>query len=118
MADNSSKQSSLIDALQTRPYQGWQAILPGETRRPAQLVAAMRHALLAGGKRFRPFLVVECARLFRPEDVEEDGLWRVAAAVDASERVIAAARAVVDLLARLMAQTALPHTPVEENEDD
>ncbi len=56
--------------------------LPGETRRPARLVAAMRHALLAGGKRFRPFLVVECARLFRPDDIEEDGLWRVAAAVE------------------------------------
>jgi farnesyl diphosphate synthase len=56
--------------------------LPGETQRPARLVAAMRHALLASGKRFRPFLVVECARLFRPEDVEEDGLWRAAAAVE------------------------------------
>ena len=56
--------------------------LPGETRRPARLVAAMRHALLAGGKRFRPFLVVECARLFRPDDAENDGLWRVAAAVE------------------------------------
>ena len=56
--------------------------LSGETRRPAQLLAAMRHALLAGGKHFRPFLVVECARLFRPDDVEDDGLWRVAAALE------------------------------------
>ena len=56
--------------------------LPGETRRPARLVAAMRHALLAGGKRFRPFLVVECARLFLPQSDAEDGLWRVAAAVE------------------------------------
>jgi farnesyl diphosphate synthase len=30
---------------------------------PERLVAAMRHALLAGGKRFRPFLVLESARL-------------------------------------------------------
>ncbi len=59
-----------------------QAPLPGETQRPAQLLAAMRHAVLAGGKRFRPFLVVECARLFRPEGFDEDGLWRVAAAVE------------------------------------
>jgi len=29
-----------------------------------RLGAAMRHALLAGGKRFRPFLVVECGALF------------------------------------------------------
>ena len=59
-----------------------QTPLPGETQRPARLVAAMRHALLAGGKRFRPFLVVQCAGLFRPDCVAEDGLWRVAGAVE------------------------------------
>jgi len=32
-------------------------------RRPARLVAAMRHAVLAGGKRLRPFLAIESARL-------------------------------------------------------
>jgi len=31
---------------------------------PARLVAAMRHGALAGGKRFRPFLVMETAKLF------------------------------------------------------
>lgn len=31
---------------------------------PARLGAAMRHAVLGGGKRIRPFLVVESARLF------------------------------------------------------
>jgi farnesyl diphosphate synthase len=31
---------------------------------PARLKAAMRHAVLAGGKRLRPFLVIECAGLF------------------------------------------------------
>jgi farnesyl diphosphate synthase len=31
---------------------------------PERLVAAMRHAVLAGGKRLRPFLVVESAALF------------------------------------------------------
>ena len=30
---------------------------------PADLGAAMRHAVLGGGKRFRPFLVVEGARV-------------------------------------------------------
>ncbi len=29
-----------------------------------RLAAAMQHALLGGGKRFRPFLVIECAALF------------------------------------------------------
>jgi farnesyl diphosphate synthase len=31
---------------------------------PARLSAAMRHAVLGGGKRFRPFLVIESAALF------------------------------------------------------
>jgi len=37
---------------------------PGEIGRPARLVEAMRYAGLGGGKRFRPFLVVESASLF------------------------------------------------------
>lgn len=37
---------------------------PGEFYRPPRLLAAMRHAALAGGKRFRPFLLIECARIF------------------------------------------------------
>lgn len=36
---------------------------PGEIARPARLIEAMRHAVLAGGKRLRPFLLVEVARL-------------------------------------------------------
>jgi len=36
----------------------------GEIGRPARLIEAMRYASLGGGKRFRPFLVVECAALF------------------------------------------------------
>jgi len=31
---------------------------------PERLQSAMRHAVLSGGKRFRPFLVIECASLF------------------------------------------------------
>lgn len=40
--------------------------LDDEARRgtPDRLLAAMRHAVLGGGKRLRPFLTVECARLF------------------------------------------------------
>lgn len=53
--------------------------LAGETERPQRLVAAMRHAALGGGKRLRPFLVVEAARLF---GAEGDGVLRAAAAVE------------------------------------
>ena len=37
---------------------------PGELSRPARLIEAMRYSSLNGGKRFRPFLVVESAALF------------------------------------------------------
>ena len=38
--------------------------LEGEIFRPTRLVAAMRHAALDGGKRLRPFLLVETAGVF------------------------------------------------------
>jgi farnesyl diphosphate synthase len=37
---------------------------PGEIARPRRLLAAMRHVALGGGKRLRPFLVIETAALF------------------------------------------------------
>ncbi len=40
------------------------APLEGERDRPGRLMAAIRYASLGGGKRFRPFLVVESAALF------------------------------------------------------
>jgi farnesyl diphosphate synthase len=46
---------------------------------PARLVAAMRHALLGGGKRFRPFLLSETARLF---GTPPDSATMAAAAVE------------------------------------
>jgi len=36
----------------------------GEIARPQRLIEAMRYAALGGGKRVRPFLLVECAALF------------------------------------------------------
>lgn len=45
------------------------------TRAPEHLVAAMRYSLLAGGKRLRPLLVLECARACRDgADVDDDAL--------------------------------------------
>ena len=37
----------------------------GELARPARLLEAMRYASLGGGKRIRPFLVIETAKLFK-----------------------------------------------------
>jgi farnesyl diphosphate synthase len=53
--------------------------LPGETFRPARFLQAMRYASLGGGKRLRPFLLIETARLF---GVEGKGVVRAAAALE------------------------------------
>lgn len=55
------------------------APLAGETYRPPDLLAAMRHGSLNGGKRLRPFLFIECAALCggRGEAID-----RVAAALE------------------------------------
>jgi farnesyl diphosphate synthase len=54
-------------------------IQPGEIARPARLLAAMRHGVLNGGKRLRPFLVLESAALF---SADEGAALRVAAALE------------------------------------
>ena len=53
--------------------------LAGEIARPAHLMAAIRHGVLSGGKRFRPFLVLEAARLFGADGT---GPLHVAAALE------------------------------------
>lgn len=54
-------------------------ILPDEITRPAHLMAAMRHGALNGGKRLRPFLVLESAALF---DADGEAALRVATALE------------------------------------
>ena len=51
----------------------------GEIGRPPRLLAAMRHAVLGAGKRLRPFLVVETARMLNRDG---GGALRAGAAVE------------------------------------
>ncbi|MDA4845657.1 polyprenyl synthetase family protein [Hoeflea poritis] len=51
----------------------------GEIARPAHLLAAMRHGVLNGGKRLRPFLVLETAEL---TGADSEAALRVAAALE------------------------------------
>jgi farnesyl diphosphate synthase len=53
--------------------------LAGEIARPERLMAAMRHGVLNGGKRLRPFLVMESAALF---SADGEAALRVAAALE------------------------------------
>lgn len=54
-------------------------LLPQPAGHQAVVTEAMRYAALGGGKRLRPFLLVETARLFGREDT---GIWRAAAALE------------------------------------
>ncbi|HHZ08165.1 MAG TPA: polyprenyl synthetase family protein [Rhizobiales bacterium] len=65
-------ETALARLLEQRP-------LDGEIARPARLLDAMRHGVLAGGKRLRPFLVMESAALF---DADGEAVLRVAAALE------------------------------------
>src|SRR5262245_26349711 len=68
--------------LAARLTEGRLAALIDTTARagaPDRLVAAMRHAALGGGKRLRPFLVIEAASLF---DVATADATDVAAAIE------------------------------------
>ncbi|KRA00362.1 farnesyl-diphosphate synthase [Mesorhizobium sp. Root157] len=74
-----TEQASAVEArlrrsLDDRP-------LSGEIARPERLLLAMRHGVLNGGKRLRPFLVMESAALFDP-DARDDTALCVAAALE------------------------------------
>jgi geranylgeranyl diphosphate synthase type II len=42
-------------------------LLPSEATQPASIHQAMRYSVLAGGKRIRPILLLETARIFEPD---------------------------------------------------
>jgi farnesyl diphosphate synthase len=69
--------AGVVEALLRRLLDG--RALSGEIARPERLVAAMRHGVLNGGKRLRPFLVMESAALF---SADGDAAMRVAAALE------------------------------------
>ena len=77
LADALSQTAAAIEALLDTLLQDGPE--PGELHRPARLLAAMRHGALGGGKRLRPFLVVETARLF---GVPPEQALRAGAAVE------------------------------------
>ncbi|MDD7909431.1 polyprenyl synthetase family protein [Pseudovibrio exalbescens] len=65
-------EQTLTNALALQPE-------PQEVARPSRLVEAMKYAALAGGKRLRPALIVEAAKMLGRED---DGVLTAAAALE------------------------------------
>lgn len=72
---------NLADALNDTAsrVQGLFDTLIPATLEPVELSAAMRHALLAGGKRVRPYLCIEAYSLFAPVS---DAIYHAAAAIE------------------------------------
>lgn len=58
MAKNAKEIGELLNTLLT------ERVETGEISRPERLLSAMRHGVLNGGKRLRPFLVIQTAALF------------------------------------------------------
>lgn len=71
LADALSNTASRVEAL-------FDTLIPA-TQEPVELSSAMRHALLAGGKRVRPYLCVEAYSLFAQPD---DAVYHAAAAIE------------------------------------
>lgn len=75
MADFKTQLKTVADELETV----LDNLLPRPIGHQAVVAEAMRYAALGGGKRLRPFLLVETARLFGREDA---GIWQAAAALE------------------------------------
>src|SRR6202167_4284758 len=73
LAEAISASARLVDAT-------LDAVLPQPAGRQARVQEAMRYAIMAGGKRLRPFLVLHSARLF---GVQDQRSLRVGAAIEA-----------------------------------
>ena len=65
-------------------------LLPDEIARPKRLMEAMRYSSLGGGKRLRPFLVVESSAVFGvPRDAALQRRWRARRATFANVHGVA-----------------------------
>jgi farnesyl diphosphate synthase len=64
MSDDKADFNARLLAVQTSVEARLVQLLTSDTGVPERLAASLRHAVLGGGKRFRPFLVIETARLF------------------------------------------------------
>ena len=82
----SSQQNSFktrIDFVVTKMEQVLNRVLPEPSGPQKSVMEAMRYAALNGGKRLRPFLLVEAANMLATFSEDEDqGIWLAAAALE------------------------------------
>jgi geranylgeranyl diphosphate synthase type II len=65
-----------------RVDQALERLLPGPEERPASIHQAMRHSVFAGGKRLRPTLCMEAARIFSADGQLPEGIEDLGAALE------------------------------------
>lgn len=74
-----SEFKSALQSVQSRMETELSSYLPGASGHQANVIEAMRYAALGGGKRIRPFLLVQTASLF---EVDTPNVWGAACALE------------------------------------
>ncbi len=78
----------LVDVKETlrcgaeRTERALERLIPAENRTPASIHKAMRHSVFAGGKRLRPVLCIEAARMIARTPLPPDGVEELGAAIE------------------------------------
>src|SRR5579875_3235513 len=72
----------LLQAGQELTDAALERLLPPETKVPTSIHKAMRHSTFAGGKRLRPVLCMEAARMVRGNGVLPEGVEELGAAIE------------------------------------
>jgi geranylgeranyl diphosphate synthase, type II len=78
----------LVDVKETlrcgaeRTERALERLIPAENQTPASIHRAMRHSVFAGGKRLRPVLCIEAARMIARTPQPPDGVEELAAAIE------------------------------------
>ncbi len=78
----------LVDVKETlrcgaeRTERALERLIPAENQTPASIHKAMRHSVFAGGKRLRPVLCIEAARMIARAPQPPEGVEELAAAIE------------------------------------
>ena len=85
MAEKTSNDAlELLKADGQRIGQYLKELLAGRTNSPPRLLESIEYSLIAGGKRLRPALVMECARVCSPADEDKSGSYLCPSALAAA----------------------------------
>jgi geranylgeranyl diphosphate synthase type II len=73
---------ALLESGAARTDQALERLLPSPDQIPASIHRAMRHSVFAGGKRLRPILCMEAARMVAKDDAYPKGVEELGSAIE------------------------------------